>query len=123
MGIVHEGGNPGPYVDDRMPVVPGAMQTNIYPLTKGTSVNRVQTKMPIHMQGIMQQKLNCGSASPVRFPLRLCGILLLLLVITGCGICQPAAADSSGVPIKIGVLAHKGIDECTASWQPTMDYL
>ncbi|MCX6690382.1 MAG: PhnD/SsuA/transferrin family substrate-binding protein, partial [Methanoregula sp.] len=79
--------------------------------------------MLIYTQGIMQQKLNWRSASPVRFPLRLCGILLLLLVITSCGICPPVAADSSGVPIRIGVLAHKGIDECKASWQPTIDYL
>jgi two-component system sensor histidine kinase/response regulator len=71
----------------------------------------------------MQQKMNGGSALPVRFPLRLFSILILLLVITGCGIGQPVAADSSGVPIRIGVLAHKGIDECKASWQPTIDYL
>lgn len=48
---------------------------------------------------------------------------ILALLIAVIFIIQNFFALAQTVPIKIGVLAHKGIEECRTSWQPTIDYL
>jgi len=71
----------------------------------------------------MQKKPNGRPGSLFRYKLMHGAIILIFLIIFGSLICLPAAADPSGTPLRIGVLANKGTDECIASWQPTIDYL
>ena len=36
---------------------------------------------------------------------------------------SPGLSAQSAMPVRIGVLAHKGVDVCWKMWHPTMDYL
>jgi ABC-type phosphate/phosphonate transport system substrate-binding protein len=49
--------------------------------------------------------------------------VIVLAAITIAVVCIPVAAGPADAPLRVGILANKGIDECVASWQPTVDYL
>jgi signal transduction histidine kinase/ABC-type phosphate/phosphonate transport system substrate-binding protein len=69
------------------------------------------------------KKPRCWPGPPSRLKIHRGFIVLILLLVFQSLICFSVAADSSPAPLRIGVLANKGIEDCKASWQPTIDYL
>ena len=63
--------------------------------------------------------MSMDKANPSKRRLPFLPILIAVLV----GILFPGSAQAGREPIKIGVLAIRGIDQCLQQWKPTADYL